>query len=253
MWKGQTYHDCFLLGEKLNFSLFSFQGKNKQEDGSLSRRSRTLSTSSLSKKSEPTPKRSGITFFRIVAATRAWQRLAKKKNRQPPAPSKPVVRLENTYQLEPNEDNVFIPKKAENIIRETFDSRLQHVKYDSVRSKILAKDLATIVNTKIKDLEIPRYKTVSSVTIIENKGQGLKIATRCIWNTDTDNYATYTYTNQSLIAIGHVHAVYYDWNCAIAGNVYTTICRNLLEELSTQYMYINMIWTIWFIIMFNFF
>lgn len=112
--------------------------------------------------------------------------------------------------MEPDEDKVFIPKKAENIIRETFDSRLQHVKYDSVRSKILAKDLATIVNSKIKDLEIPRYKTVSSVTIIENKEQGLKIATRCIWNIDTDNYATYTYTNQSLIAIGHVHAVYYD-------------------------------------------
>ncbi|XP_061198298.1 dynein light chain Tctex-type 5-B-like [Saccostrea echinata] len=185
--------------------------KNKQDEGSNSRRSRTLSTSSQSKKSEPpAPRRSGITFFRIVAATRAWQRLAKKKSSQAAAPSKPQVRLENTYQLEPEDDKTFIPKKAEKIIQEIFDSRLQQVKYDSVRSKLLAKDLATVINKKIKDLEIPRYKTVSSVTIVENKGQGLKVVTRCIWNTTTDNYATYTYTNQSLIAIGHVHVVYYE-------------------------------------------
>ena len=170
----------------------------------------------MSKKSETTPKRSGITFFRIVAATRAWQRLAKKKNRQPTTPNKPAVLLENTYQLEPEDDKVFIPRKAEIVIQETFDSRLLHVKYDPVRSKILAKDLATIINKKIKDLELPRYKTVSSVTIVENRGQGLEIATRCIWNTNTDNYATYTYTNKSLIAIGHVHAVYYEWDCVIS-------------------------------------
>jgi hypothetical protein len=190
--------------------LFQLQGKNKQDDGITTRRSRTMSTSSQSKKSEPAPGRSGITFFRIVAATRAWQRLAKKKSSQPPAPSKPLVQLENTYQLEPDYGTLFVPKKAENIIQETFNSRLQHVKYDSVRSKILAKDLATIINGKMKDLGIPRYKTVSSVTIVENKGQGFQVATRCIWNTTTDNYATYSYTNQSLIAIGHVHAVYYE-------------------------------------------
>ncbi|KAK3084181.1 hypothetical protein FSP39_009648, partial [Pinctada imbricata] len=163
-----------------------------------------------SKRSENVQGRSGgMTFFRIVAATRAWQRLAKKKKRTTPA-QKTVANLENTYKLGPDDGKHFLPDKAEEILKEVFDSRLNGTTYSSEKSKLIATDLAAVVKGKIKALETPRYKIVCNVIIMENKDQSMRIVSRSIWNTDTDSYATYTFRNSSIIAVGYVHAVYFE-------------------------------------------
>ena len=150
-----------------------------------------------------------MTFFRIVAATRAWQRLAKKKKR-PTAVTKLAVKLENTFKLGPDDGKHFLPGKAETIIQDVFESRLSDVQYNTDTVKLLATDLAAVLKAKVKALETPRYKIVCNVIIIENKEQSMRVVSRCIWNPETDSYATYTYRSPSLIAIGYVHAVYYE-------------------------------------------
>nr|KAG5686871.1 hypothetical protein BaRGS_015549 [Batillaria attramentaria] len=55
-----------------------------------------------------------MSIFRLVAATRAWQRLAKKKRAETPE-----VKYENTYRLEPDDKSKFSATKVERILRET--------------------------------------------------------------------------------------------------------------------------------------
>ena len=45
------------------------------------------------------------------------------------------------------------------------------------------------------DLEFDRYKIVVQVDIGEFKGQGIKIASRALWDTNTDTYASSSFKN----------------------------------------------------------
>ena len=54
------------------------------------------------------------------------------------------------------------------------------------------------VKARIKqELNIPRYKIVVQVTIGEMRSQGIRVASKCLWDADSDNYASYSYQNVS--------------------------------------------------------
>ena len=44
-------------------------------------------------------------------------------------------------------------------------------------------------------MNIPRYKIIVQVTIGELKDQGIRVASRCLWDVATDNYTSVSYTN----------------------------------------------------------
>ena len=39
-------------------------------------------------------------------------------------------------------------------------------------------------------MKLPRYKFIVSVVITEQLGEGVKIAARCLWDAESDNYAS---------------------------------------------------------------
>jgi hypothetical protein len=45
------------------------------------------------------------------------------------------------------------------------------------------------------ELKFDRYKLVVQVVIGENKGQSVRVSSRCLWDTDTDNYASFSFKN----------------------------------------------------------
>ncbi len=51
------------------------------------------------------------------------------------------------------------------------------------------------IKARVKALAYPRYKVVVQVILGQSKHQGVKIASRCLWDTDTDNYASATLVN----------------------------------------------------------
>lgn len=53
-----------------------------------------------------------------------------------------------------------------------------------------------------------RYKIVVQVTIGQMKDQGVRVASRCLWDTATDNYASVHLKNQSLWCSAMVFGVY---------------------------------------------
>ena len=50
-------------------------------------------------------------------------------------------------------------------------------------------------------LHIPRYKIVLQSIIGEVKGQGTYVASRCLWDSETDNYASYAFRNVSAACV----------------------------------------------------
>lgn len=58
------------------------------------------------------------------------------------------------------------------------------------------------------ELDYPRYKVVVQVVMGENKLQGVRVASRCLWDADTDGFATHSYKNDSLWCTAMVFAVY---------------------------------------------
>ena len=82
--------------------------------------------------------------------------------------------------------------------------------YNQRRSRVLSKDLADTMVKHMKDQgSSPRYKYLCFVTIGEKKSsQAMMISSRCLWNADTDNYASASYDTNDLFAVAVVFAVY---------------------------------------------
>jgi hypothetical protein len=52
-----------------------------------------------------------------------------------------------------------------------------------------------------EECNIPRYKIVVQVTTGELRDQGVRVASRSLWDTATDNYASSSFQNVSLIVV----------------------------------------------------
>lgn len=47
------------------------------------------------------------------------------------------------------------------------------------------------------ELKLPQYKYVIHVVIGEQRGEGVKVAARCLWDSDTDGHAFDNFTSVS--------------------------------------------------------
>ena len=125
-----------------------------------------------------------------------------------------------TYHLKPNENQRFHPSKAKIIANEILQGELDGRVDDKWveewsdfgdEFETLSKDIADKIKEKCKStMDIPRYKIVVQVTIGQMKDQGVKITSRCLWDTTTDNYATVSYQNQHIWASAIVFGLYAD-------------------------------------------
>jgi len=57
---------------------------------------------------------------------------------------------------------------------------------------------------------LPRYKIIVQVTVGQCNDQGIRVASRCLWNTETDNYASTSFVNKTLFCNVIIFALYTD-------------------------------------------
>ncbi|EPY29557.1 dynein light chain [Strigomonas culicis] len=62
----------------------------------------------------------------------------------------------------------------------------------------LIKDICNEVQQRVVRLGYERYKMITHVVVAEAAQQGLRVASRCLWDPDTDNYASYTYSTANM-------------------------------------------------------
>lgn len=118
--------------------------------------------------------------------------------------------MENTYQLEPKEEEDFKYGQVEHAIDNILRANIGDKRFDPVETPDLTKHLSTLIKQEVKDFGFNRYKLVVNVTIGQKKGQGMAAVSRCIWSDKTDNSASGSYQNKHLFCVATVHAIYFD-------------------------------------------
>lgn len=115
--------------------------------------------------------------------------------------------FENTYRLEPKDR--FPQGKVRTVIKEALDTLTSH-KYSPNHSPFLAKLLSARVLENVKQLSIERFKVVCLVTIGSKESQGLRLASRCLWNDQFDTSVSVCFESEHFFAVGTVYGIYYE-------------------------------------------
>ncbi|KAJ3148599.1 Tctex1 domain-containing protein 2 [Geranomyces variabilis] len=123
------------------------------------------------------------------------------------APVNAVV-FENTYKMKP--DQKFHSEPVRRITNDVLQRTLTKVKYDGEKIPLLCQQISNEILASVKKLDYDRYKYVVDVTIGEFKGQGIRVASRAIWDTTTDSYASASFKNATLFAVAMVFGCYYE-------------------------------------------
>ncbi|XP_041360099.1 dynein light chain Tctex-type 5-like [Gigantopelta aegis] len=121
------------------------------------------------------------------------------------------MKMQNTYRMTPDEDEKFNASKAERVMSGVLESYLDGEKYDKLLCVNLTKNLSEVIKDRMKEMGFSmRYKYVCTVTLGENLNQGLAQASRSIWNTNTDNFASASYSKGNLFAVATIYATYFE-------------------------------------------
>ncbi|CAK8676235.1 dynein light chain Tctex-type 5-B-like [Clavelina lepadiformis] len=121
---------------------------------------------------------------------------------------KQTNQYENSYQLEPFTH--FPVAEIGLILENILSSSLADVSYKPDECRKLTKLISDDIKSKVKELDIPRYKIICMVHIGELSNQGLRISSRCLWNAKFDTFSSFEYKNSSLFAVACVYGVYFE-------------------------------------------
>ncbi|KAK2835415.1 hypothetical protein Q5P01_015899 [Channa striata] len=119
------------------------------------------------------------------------------------------MEVSDTYLIRPNYQHKFKPTIVKECIREILRERLSGVRYNPEEVANLSESLADSIKDKVKDAGFQRYKLIVQVVIGEQRGQGVKMSCRCLWDADTDKYVEDVFMNDSLFCVVAVFGVYY--------------------------------------------
>ncbi|CAI2380716.1 unnamed protein product [Moneuplotes crassus] len=116
----------------------------------------------------------------------------------------------NTYALEPREDKRFYPSKVKEEIKKAIDETMKDKEYNHKEAEKLSIEISNRIRDNVKNLSIDSYKIVVQTVIGEIGGQGVRIASKSLWDDKNDNWASYTFSNHSLFCTGMVFGIYYE-------------------------------------------
>lgn len=94
------------------------------------------------------------------------------------------------------------------ILKEVLAEKLTGAKYEGDACAEAAKNLSDEIRNRLKGLPFERYKYVVQVAIGERREQGVKMGTRCFWDSNTDNQASETFMNDQIFCVATAFAVY---------------------------------------------
>ncbi|KAM9762535.1 dynein light chain Tctex-type protein 2B [Menidia menidia] len=115
----------------------------------------------------------------------------------------------NTYIIRPNYQQKFKPAIVKEYVREILREKLSGELYDPENVAELTRSLADCIKDKVKTAGFERYKLLVQVVIGEQRGQGVHMSSRCMWDADTDNYVEDVFMNDSLFCVVAVFGSYY--------------------------------------------
>jgi hypothetical protein len=116
-----------------------------------------------------------------------------------------------TFRLEPGQDDRFYPSRARAIAEKAAAHELGDLEYNDEDAKLWALNVSDRVREEVAgSIAKSRYKIVVQTVIGQIVNQGVRVASRCLWDPTTDNYASVTYKNQHLFCTILIFATYTD-------------------------------------------
>ncbi|NXY14414.1 TC1D4 protein, partial [Atrichornis clamosus] len=120
------------------------------------------------------------------------------------------TRLENTYRMGPDEGCKFNAERVQRVLEASLASVLGTAVYSPQGSAPLAQSLTELLQSRAKKVVPPRYKLVCQVVLGQQGQQSLVVASRALWDPETDSFVSVTFSNASLFAVATVHGVYFE-------------------------------------------
>jgi hypothetical protein len=114
--------------------------------------------------------------------------------------------LQNSYKLEP--DRRFPVNEVQDIAEQVLKENLKNEKYEREKCSKMCPSLSRLIQDKVKSIGLQRYKLITVVSIGENKSQSARVASRCLWNENFDNYASANFYNETMFAQATVFGIY---------------------------------------------
>lgn len=121
-----------------------------------------------------------------------------------------VIKTEIVEVPRPSAPNKRFDKvQATNEVKSIVDRKLKGKLYDSEEASKMSKELADEIRAKVRIISDNRFKICSSVTIISQKGQGIRMSNKCYFDTESDSEVTYVYTSDDLVCVATLYAIYF--------------------------------------------
>ncbi|XP_068135428.1 dynein light chain Tctex-type protein 2B [Hyperolius riggenbachi] len=116
---------------------------------------------------------------------------------------------DSSYVIRPNFQHKFRTAAVKDCIRSVLKEELKSKQYVPEEVPQLTRFLSETIKDKLKDMGFDRYKMVVQVVIGEQRGEGVKMAARCFWDSDTDNYAEEVFMNEYLFCVAAAFGCFY--------------------------------------------
>lgn len=125
----------------------------------------------------------------------------------PSTKSKPEVQYQNTFRTESSYK--FLPDLVSDIIKTVLAEKLEGVVYDPKKCSRLGSELSGLIKDAVKaKMKFPRHKFVSFVVVGEGGEHGAMVGSRSVWNANFDDFASATFKNDTIFAVGVLYAIY---------------------------------------------
>eukprot|EP01084_Bolivina_argentea_P174778 302739_1 len=113
------------------------------------------------------------------------------------------------YRIQPNYRQKFKPTLVKDVMKKYMEDTLRGEKYDGDKVSKWSKEISHNIKSFLKSCNWPRYKYMVQVIIGENKGQGVKVASKQFWDENNDSMSVHYFVNQSLYCVSIAYGVYH--------------------------------------------
>ncbi|XP_008488062.1 tctex1 domain-containing protein 2 [Diaphorina citri] len=113
------------------------------------------------------------------------------------------------FNIKPSLKDKFKPGKAKEIIRAVLEEEFKDKPYDGKQSNQIVQKLSKIIKSKVEAVTHQNYKIVVEVTLVEQRGAGIRSDLKCIWDSDADGLASEVFISEHLVCHASVIALYY--------------------------------------------
>nr|CCA14559.1 hypothetical protein TRIADDRAFT_18983 [Albugo laibachii Nc14] len=98
--------------------------------------------------------------------------------------------------------------KIKQILSHILQEKLEKYVYQADKSAALTKELTDTIKTQLRAANYPRFKYIVQVVLGEQRGEGVRMGCRCLWDAGIDCYASETFVNDSFFCVAVAYAVY---------------------------------------------